>query len=543
MGILVSDNELVTCAHVVQDALSMSGDNPPEKAELSLCFPFTEGPICSKGLVDKVRWYPPKESPEKLSDIAIICLQEEAPNAVPRAIFRRYAPTLPGDPEVQVYGFQSKSIDSQSDWVSHPTGEIATGKISGELPGGRAQLVGLTVTGAAIKKGYSGAGVYDPKQDAIVGMIVEADRDEQKKIAQFIDTSSLRAAMHLPSRDESADGLPGPIYADVLLKQIYKVAFFVGVLLFSVYPISVFAVMGITGDALRWLKHNPAHNLFCLLLLPLAIALFTTSFDISVIHHILKRSKRSSIASLIGLVAIGIYMAAAGATTKRFAEPFFFKDAVVRAAEDRQYRISLESSTPYEYTPNVFNGWEDFSRRASVVAYISIFVNAIANTFALFYLWYLICLVDATRRGTLRGIRSDGKVPTKVSWALMMSFSLLLSWFPMRIYSEWYASFYTLKHVLQYMSFWTFALLAILVQGAMWRWFSLSLGVRLSQLIYSAVILVICVISVQTDVLLRASRYVLDSLGDVGFALTYSVVIGVLLVLIPMFDPDDYSRE
>ena len=490
------------------------------------------------GTVDKVRWHPPKEPPERLSDIAIVCLHADAPSGVARATFAQYQVTAPFDPDIVVYGFQSKPIittqsrplDDRTDWVSHPIGEITTGKISGPLPAGRAQLVGLSVTGPVIKKGYSGAGVYDRKQDAIVGMIVEADQDEQKKTAQFIDTPTLKNALvNLSAPAKSTDVLP---------KQVYTAIFWLGVLVFSMYPATVFGVLGMSNDALRWLKHNPAHNLFCLLLLPLAMALFATAFNVSVVRYIFRQSKISGIVSLVGLAIPGIYMAAAGAATKQFAEPFFFTDAVARASEDREYRSSLESSHDRTYKPSSFNGWENFFRRASVAAYISILTNAIANLFALFYLWYFIGLLYATRRGVLGGVMSGGKVPTQESWSLVMSFSLLISWFPMRIYSEWYASFCTLKSVLQYTSFWTFALLAILVQVAIWHRFSLSVGVRLSQLIYSVLVFAICILSIQNDLLLRGGRYVLNGLGDVGFSLTYSVVVGVLLVLIPMLGPE-----
>ena len=53
--------------------------------------------------------------------------------------------------------------------------------------------------GASIEKGYSGAGVYDPEQDAIVGMIAEVDKDPDRRAANFIDAASLCEALGIPT--------------------------------------------------------------------------------------------------------------------------------------------------------------------------------------------------------------------------------------------------------------------------------------------------------------------------------------------------------
>ena len=40
MGILLTDTEIATCTHVVQDALQLKFDLWPERGRVRVCFPF-----------------------------------------------------------------------------------------------------------------------------------------------------------------------------------------------------------------------------------------------------------------------------------------------------------------------------------------------------------------------------------------------------------------------------------------------------------------------------------------------------------------------
>jgi hypothetical protein len=190
MGILVNACEVVTCAHVIDAALGpewLEASTPPA---VHVCFPFTEGPVCLEGCVDRKRSFPPGRSKSgEPSDIAVIQLTEDAPDLVQRALLRTYVV----DASVKAYGFRGKEVDGQ--WRSHPYGEWAEGKVIGPQPGGRVQFDGLRTTGARVEGGFSGSAVYDREQDAVVGMVVEADRDMANKIAQFIDVPTLRKAL------------------------------------------------------------------------------------------------------------------------------------------------------------------------------------------------------------------------------------------------------------------------------------------------------------------------------------------------------------
>jgi hypothetical protein len=195
MGILVSDREVVTCAHVVLYALGKGLRESPDAAVVRVCFPFADGFPCIDGTVDLKRWFPPGRSRDgNVSDVAVILLMEDAPPSVGRANLRKHAKTEPSDIHPTAYGFRAKKLNNGS-WQSHSRGEIAAGTIIGSLPGGRGQFDGLPITGAAVQRGFSGAGIYDPRRDAIVGMVVEADKNKRKKIAQFIDVPSILHAL------------------------------------------------------------------------------------------------------------------------------------------------------------------------------------------------------------------------------------------------------------------------------------------------------------------------------------------------------------
>jgi hypothetical protein len=192
MGFLVSDREILTCAHVIVAALGE--DWAKGVGKVRLCFPFIEGPqgdsLCVDGSVDRSRWLAPGPPlPGKPTDIAVVKLEQDAPSSVKRAVLRDHK----NDARVKIYGFRGKELASGA--VSHPEGEVIEGIILGPLPGGRGQFDGIRDTGATVEKGFSGSGVYDPKHDALVGMIVEADMEKPRKIAQFIDMPSLKQAL------------------------------------------------------------------------------------------------------------------------------------------------------------------------------------------------------------------------------------------------------------------------------------------------------------------------------------------------------------
>lgn len=190
MGILLDDREVVTCAHVVDKVLDKNWHLKPTPGRIRICFPLADGVPYIDGTVDKERWFP--QIPPGLagrgevSDVAFIQLDDVAPSSAERAVLAGHVKNQVAD----AFGF--RGTETKEGWLSHPYGEWVSGKITGSLPGGRAQFDGTNAIGAAIERGYSGAGIYVTVSDNVVGMIVE--KDQTLKIAQFIDVQSLNKA-------------------------------------------------------------------------------------------------------------------------------------------------------------------------------------------------------------------------------------------------------------------------------------------------------------------------------------------------------------
>lgn len=198
MGILLDDREIVTCAHVVDQALGKGWQLRPTPGRIRVCFPLAEGVPYLDGTVDKGRWFPHGPTGRgDVSDVAFIQLEDVAPSSAERAVLASHS----RGQLATSYGF--RGTETEKGWVSHPSGEWASGTIMGTLPGGRAQFDGVNELGAAIEKGYSGAGIYVTASDTVVGMIVEKDKDKAKKIAQFIDVQSLNKARGKTSASKS----------------------------------------------------------------------------------------------------------------------------------------------------------------------------------------------------------------------------------------------------------------------------------------------------------------------------------------------------
>ncbi len=205
MGVLVNDHELVTCGHVIDAAVGEGWLSQPGDAVVTVCFPFAHGMSCVDGTVDRKRYFPPGQSEEgRLTDIAVVRLNRQAPTSIGRAVLQGHV----NDGVVKIYGFRRKKLHSGG-WESHPDGEIVESKVLGSLPGGRVYFEGLRDSGATVEPGFSGAGVYDPRQRSFVGMVVQASVETERNDAQFIDAASMTKALgYRSAASATTDALP-----------------------------------------------------------------------------------------------------------------------------------------------------------------------------------------------------------------------------------------------------------------------------------------------------------------------------------------------
>jgi WD40 repeat protein len=173
-GFLVDRRHVVTCAHVIADALgqAMSDERPDMAVQVDFPEVPKVGGILATVLLDG--WLP--ISTNQSGDVAVLELQAEVPEDVIIAPLRQ-PPSVRGHP-FRTYGFP-RGVD---------LGVWAEGRLSG--PGGPRgewiQLEGVRITGRRVERGFSGAAVYDDLTGGVVGMIVADDKIAEAKVAWMI---------------------------------------------------------------------------------------------------------------------------------------------------------------------------------------------------------------------------------------------------------------------------------------------------------------------------------------------------------------------
>ncbi|UHD16377.1 HD domain-containing protein [Thiocapsa bogorovii] len=191
MGILVSDTEVITCAHVLEDALGKDWQRRGVVGRVGLCFLLPEGVALRMGEVDQARLNPVHGGVDPaIADTAVVTIAKGEPLRARRA--RLSETESAASTQLRAFGFPY--VEQADQGYSHPIGQWAWGRPAPKVFGGRSQFDGKTGEGAFITNGFSGAGVYDPDQDAIVGMVVSKDLTPETKVAQLIDVRSLRRA-------------------------------------------------------------------------------------------------------------------------------------------------------------------------------------------------------------------------------------------------------------------------------------------------------------------------------------------------------------
>ncbi|WP_293338112.1 CHASE2 domain-containing protein [Microcoleus sp. CAWBG58] len=184
-GFLVSDKYILTCAHVVADALG-EGRETVEMPEGEVTLDF---PILAPGQQFKARviFWQPLNPQAKFEDIAGLELESKPPvTAQPAPL--TIAKNLWGH-QFKVMGFPE----------GQHNGAWAEGELRGRLANGWVQLEAVRQPGYRLEGGFSGAPVWDDRLQAVVGIAVAADifRPEVK-VAFIIPTASLVTAWSVP---------------------------------------------------------------------------------------------------------------------------------------------------------------------------------------------------------------------------------------------------------------------------------------------------------------------------------------------------------
>jgi WD40 repeat protein len=187
VGVLVGDQHILTCAHVVNVALGRPADTQDQPDQtVYVDFPLTGNPERLPARV--VRWVPPPVltrtgTPVRAGDdIAGLELTAGRP---PEAAIRARLAVEPAQAgrRVRVYGCPADRPNGQ--WVNATIRErLASGQF--QLDSDDPQL--------RIRQGFSGSPVYDTAIGRVVGVVAMAPRRPQEPDSAAIGTDKLRAA-------------------------------------------------------------------------------------------------------------------------------------------------------------------------------------------------------------------------------------------------------------------------------------------------------------------------------------------------------------
>ncbi len=181
-GFLVGERQALTCAHVVAGALGLA-DDTPEKPQAPVYLDIPR--VAPRKLLTArvVLWRPPRA--DGGDDIAGLELMDDPPHGAQAA------------PLAQVEDLWDHSFRAFGFPRGQDTGVWATGRLLGRQVTNWVQIEDVKETGFAVEQGFSGTPVWDSQVEAVVGMVVAAERRMNLKTAFAIPVDVLAASWPL----------------------------------------------------------------------------------------------------------------------------------------------------------------------------------------------------------------------------------------------------------------------------------------------------------------------------------------------------------
>ncbi|MGW3168109.1 trypsin-like peptidase domain-containing protein [Streptomyces sp. NPDC001142] len=163
-GFLIAPDLVLTCAHVVSDALDRLREAMVEAdTEVTVDVPLAgnaDGVDGGDHCAEVQRWIPVR--PDQTGDIAVLRLRNRIPGARPLPVI---------DPQRGVWDHDARAVGFTDD---HPDGIWHSGRFRGPTRQGWIQLSRANGEAVYVKGGFSGSPVWDNELGAAVGMMVAA---------------------------------------------------------------------------------------------------------------------------------------------------------------------------------------------------------------------------------------------------------------------------------------------------------------------------------------------------------------------------------
>jgi hypothetical protein len=203
VGFVSSPKFLMTCAHVVADALgnrrlAVSSEKPHDEIEIDFPALASSGSRESRRALVHTWWPMHGPSPD---DVAILELKAAVPSAIrPIIACRGYKP----DDRIRAFGLRA----------SLPNGAFVAGRFLGEVAGARLQIIS-DAEDTALRQGCSGAAVWNTTRGGVMGMVVAA----QLNLSGLLTSIEALSKLHLDATGEPigyVSGQPVVVTEDVL---------------------------------------------------------------------------------------------------------------------------------------------------------------------------------------------------------------------------------------------------------------------------------------------------------------------------------------
>lgn len=177
-GFLVTDREILTCAHVIAQALGISEETPEKPAdEIRLDFPLVaRGEMLTARVI---LWRPVGASPKEEEDVVVLDLERDTPVGA-------HTVHLVKSDELWGHVFRAFGFP-----VGYDNGVWASGRLLESDAAGWVQIEDVKDSGFRIQPGFSGAPVWDEQLNGVAGMIVAAEQRPEIKAAFIIPADLL----------------------------------------------------------------------------------------------------------------------------------------------------------------------------------------------------------------------------------------------------------------------------------------------------------------------------------------------------------------
>lgn len=178
-GFLISKSHVLTCAHVVHEALGDQSKQNSGGALVSLQFPFISQTMTYTAKIIRES----SVTEDGGEDLAVLEIQQELPKDMYPV--RMIDVDKGYQQEFKAYGFPE----------GYPNGVWTSGLLRGKVATGRVQVEDIRHTGYFIEPGFSGTPVWNEGFGGVLGMVVSADAERSARVAFMIPTVRVRAIL------------------------------------------------------------------------------------------------------------------------------------------------------------------------------------------------------------------------------------------------------------------------------------------------------------------------------------------------------------